>query len=268
MSALVRTTLLGEVETPRLGPEPYLVDRDGAPYVPTATGGVVLGLRLGDGVFDVDGDHAAPGVTLVHPDPAACHALTAFACLGNEAVVRTGDARGATGRVLGKREGRVIAVFPQEVLARMLPADQVVIRAHGQGAAARGGVTALNIDPGVLAALDVGSVRARVPSHLVGNGFGRPAHQWDLDVQVDRADAAHWRLGDLLCLDDVDVRHNAGHREGWLTMAVLVHASSPLPGHGPGAMPVLCGPASAFTVRVDPTGHAGLTPELLGCPDA
>ncbi|WP_018680374.1 DUF4438 domain-containing protein [Actinokineospora enzanensis] len=263
MNALVRTTLLGVVETPRLGATPHLVDRDGVPYVPTATGGVVLGLRLGDGVFDVDADHAAPGVTLVHPDPAACHALTAFACLGNTAVVRSGDARGATGRVLGKREGRVIVVYTQDVLARMVPGDQVAIHAHGQGAAG-----SLNVDPALLPALRGRSVRARVPSHLVGNGFGRPAHQWDLDLQVGPAEAAHWRLGDLVCIDDVDVRHNAGSREGWSTVAVLVHAGSPLPGHGPGAMPVLCGPTAGIDVRVDPDGHVGVTPDLLGCPGA
>ncbi|MEU5690764.1 DUF4438 domain-containing protein [Actinosynnema sp. NPDC020468] len=266
MTALVPTTLLGVVETPRLGANPYLVDRDGRPYVPTATGGVVLGLRLGDGVFDFDADHAAPGVTLVHPDPAARHALTAFSCLGNEVVVRTGAAAGSTGRVLGKRgdEGRVIAVFAPDVLARMAPTDQVAIRAYGQGAP-----DSLNIDPAVLAKLTSPlSVRARVPSWLVGNGFGRPAPMWDLDVQVARADAAHWRLGDLLCIDDVDVRHNAGRREGWLTVAVVVHAASPLPGHGPGAMPILCGPAASFAVRVDPVDHVGVTPELLGCPDA
>ncbi|WP_026423779.1 DUF4438 domain-containing protein [Actinokineospora inagensis] len=260
MSTLVRTTLLGVVETPRLGSPPHLVDRDGLPYIPTATGGVVLGLRLGDGVFDFDADHAAPGVTLSHPDPAANHALTAYACLGNAAVVRTGDARGAGGRVLGKRDGRVIAVFTQDVLARMLPGDQVAIHAHGQGSA-----DSLNVDPALVPALRGRSVRARVPSYLVGNGFGRPAHQWDLDLQVS---AAHWRLGDLVCIDDVDVRHNAGRREGWSTVAVLVHGGSPLPGHGPGAMPILCGPTAEMDVRVDPTGHVGVTADLLGCPGA
>ncbi|RLK58511.1 DUF4438 domain-containing protein [Actinokineospora cianjurensis] len=274
--ALVATTLLGVVETPRMAGYPYRVDRDGRPFLPVADAGVVLGLRLGDSVFGFDADHPAPGATLGHPDPAARHALTAFACLGNEAVVRTGAAAGAVGRVLGKRggEGRVITVFDQDVLARLLPDDQVAIRAVGQGAPAADGVTTLNIDPALLPALTAPlSVRARVPSQLIGNGVGRPAHQWDIDLQLDpetapRLHAEHLRLGDLVCVDDVDVRHNVGRREGWVTVAVVVHGASPLPGHGPGAMPVLCAPADLLDVVVEPEDHVGVTAALLGLTDA
>ncbi|SES45076.1 DUF4438 domain-containing protein [Actinokineospora terrae] len=268
---LVATTLLGVVETPRMAAYPYRVDRDGGSFLPVADAGVVLGLRLGDSVFGFDADHPAPGATLGHPDPAARHALVAFACLGNEAVVRTGAAAGAVGRVLGKRggEGRVITVFDQDALARLLPDDQIAVRAVGQGAPAADGVTTLNIDPVLLPALTAPlSVRARVPSHLIGNGVGRPAHQWDIDLQLDPGTAPGLRLGDLVCVEDVDVRHNVGRREGWVTVAVVVHGASPLPGHGPGVMPVLCAPADRFDVVVEPEDHVGVTAALLGLADA
>ena len=71
--------------------------------MPAGDGGIVLGLELGDSVFALDADHAAPGACLVHPDPAARHALAAYACVGNEVRVRTGAAAGARGAVLGKR---------------------------------------------------------------------------------------------------------------------------------------------------------------------
>ncbi|GLZ40867.1 DUF4438 domain-containing protein [Actinokineospora sp. NBRC 105648] len=272
---MITTNLTGVVETPTMAAYPYLVGRDGAAYVPTGGAGVVLGIRLGDSVFAYDADHAAPGATLVHPDPAARHALTAFACLGNEAVVRTGPAAGAEGRVLGKRGelGRVITLFDQDVLATLRPDDQVLIRAVGQGAPPAE-VTVLNVDPSLLPALtDRLSVRARVPSELVGNGIGRPAHQWDLDIQLDPDTAPRWhaedlRIGDLLCIDDIDVRYGTGRRKGWVTVAVVVHGSSPLPGHGPGAMPILCGPADRLPVEVEPDTHVGVTAALLGLSDA
>ncbi len=123
---LVSVNLLATVEQASTGPDPYRVDADGAPYVPVGDGGIVLGVRLGDGVWDHRGDHAAPGACLVHADPAAGYALAAQACAGNLAEVRTGAAAGETGAVIGKRGegGRVIAAFDQAVLRRLGPATR------------------------------------------------------------------------------------------------------------------------------------------------
>ena len=278
----VATNLGGVVETPELAGGPYRVDADGRPYVPTGDGGIVLGVRLGDSVFATDADHASPGACLVHADQAARHALVTFGCLGNPVTVRTGLAAGARGAVLGKRGelGRLIACFAPEVLARLAPTDAVVVRGHGQGAElpaphAAAGVVRLNVAPGALGLLPVDlagprvavSVRAAVPSHVAGNGIGRPAEQWDLDLQVDARTApalglAELCLGDLVAFTDLDVRHNAGHRRDQLTVGVVVHGASPQPGHGPGVMPVLCGPAAAFDLEVGPA-HRGVTEQGL-----
>lgn len=277
----VATNLSGVVETPEISDGPYRIDRDGQPYVPVGDGGIVLGVRLGDGVFDTDADHASPGACLVHPELAARHALVSFACLGNPVTVRSGAAAGARGVVVGKRGelGRVIACFAADVLSRLAPGDAIVVRGHGQGLrlpepAHSAGVVALNISPNALGLLPIDlsasavgvSVRARVPSYVVGNGIGRPAEQWDLDLAVDASVAESvglgaLRLGDLVAVEDLDVRHNAGFRRGSLTVGLVVHGGSAQPGHGPGLMPVLCGPASAF--GVDPTDHVGLTEAAL-----
>ncbi len=273
--------LTGMVESPSLPGYPYLVDADGRPYLPVGDAGVVLGVRLGDGVFAHDADHAAPGVTLAHPDQAARHALTGYACFGNRAEVRTGDAAGAAGVVLGKRgeEGRVIVVFPDDVLARLVPGDGIAVRVHGQGATLPDtpGVRMLNTDPEALAALRMTAsgdalrigVRGRVPSEVVGNGIGRPAELWDLDLQLSAPDAGRYglaglRLGDLVAVDDLDVRHNAGFRHGWRTVGLIVHGGSPLPGHGPGLMPILCGPVESLTVVAEGDDHLGVRHDDLG----
>jgi hypothetical protein len=264
----VAMNLSGAVETPVMSSSPYLIDVDGHPYVPIGTSGIVLGVRLGDSVFAHDADHAAPGVTLEHRDQAARHALTAFACLGNEAVVHGGAAAGARGRVLGKRgeQGRVIVVFPDDVLARLLPGDPILVRAHGQGAVhATPEVTMLNTDPSF--ELPSG-VRAVIPSALIGNGIGRPAQMWDLDIQVTAATAASHglaglRLGDLVAVDDLDVRHNAGYRRGWRTVGLIVHGGSPQPGHGPGLMPLLCGPRESLSVDIQADQHRGVGSDHL-----
>ena len=277
----VAVNLLGVVEHPALDGGPWRVDRNGAPYVPAGDGGIVLDLQLGDSVFRLAGDHAAPGACLTHPDAAARHALSVYACIGNTARVRTGRAAGARGVVLGQRgeEGRVIVGFSQADLARMRPSDQVAVRASGQGVrpeALRPDVTVMNLDPDVLALLPVAvpdrhdaavtvGVRMTVPSKLAGNGVGRPAAGWDLDLQLPPGPdgIGNLLLGDLVAVTDLDARWNMGYRRDWVTVGVVVHGDSPLPGHGPGITPVLTGPAGALRPRPDPAGHVGLTGAVL-----
>lgn len=284
-TAVVRTNLLGFVESAELGGSPFLVDADGRPYVPVGDGGIVLGVEIGDSVFAFDADHVAPGVTLVHPDPSARHALTGFTCIGNEVVVRDGLAAGASGRVLGKRGelGRVIAVFEQQVLTSLAPGDSVMVRASGQGAELRepladAGMEVLNVEMRVLEALGIldgggrtasVNVRAMVPSHVVGNGLGRPAHLWDIDLSLTKDNAGTFAaeeiaLGDLVAVENLDVRHNVGYRKGWVTVGVVIHGASPLPGHGPGITPILCAPASSITVQIESDDHHRVTPSILG----
>jgi hypothetical protein len=184
----VAVNLLGVVEHPTAADWPYRIDADGAPYVPAGDGGLVLGLELGDSAFRAAADHAAPGACLVHPDPAARHALTTYACIGNQVQVRSGQAAGACGAVIGKRgqDGRVIAGFRQ--------AD---LRPTAANAAA--------------------------------NATANPA------VGVADGDLL---LGDLVAVTGIDARFNMGYRDDWVTVGIVVHGSSPLPGHGPGVTPI------------------------------
>jgi hypothetical protein len=283
----VAVNLLGIVEQPEFGDTPYRVSIDGDPYVPAGDGGIVLGVRLGESVFARDADHAAAGACLVHSDQAARHALTIYSCIGNRVVIRTGRAAGARGVVVGKRgeAGRVIVSLAQDDLARLRPSDQLAVRAFGQGWRPSDfppEVTLLNIDPAALAALPISvsddggrvvvGVRVIVASKLAGNGIGRPAAGWDLDLQLSapsaRGDAqpseSSWMasgllLGDLVAVSDLDARWNMGYRRGWLTVGMVVHGASPLPGHGPGITPIVTGPAGALQAAPDSAGHVGLT---------
>jgi hypothetical protein len=91
---------------------------------------------------------------------------------------------------------------------------------------------------------------------------------WDVDLTITAETlptwAPHLLLGDLVAIEDLDVRHNIGYRRGWVTVGVVVHGGSPLPGHGPGLMPMLSGPREAFDLHVDALDHSGLASDLLG----
>ena len=67
-----------------------------------------------------------------------------------------------------------------------------------------------------------------------------------------------------MAVTDIDARCNMGYRRGWVTVGVIVHGDSPLPGHGPGLTPILTGPAEApADARRTPGGHVGLTAAAL-----
>jgi hypothetical protein len=142
------------------------------------------------------------------------------------------------------------------------------------------GVTQLNAAPGLLRALGVtvggdrivAPVRGVWPSRYVGNGIGRPALMWSLELSVarppDPPEATELQIGDLVGIADLDARFNAGYRRGWLTIGVVVHGGSPLPGHGPGVNALLSGPAERFDVTIGGSAHQGLTEaQLYGVAD-
>jgi len=156
----------------------------------------------------------------------------------------------------------------------------VSVRAVGQGARPDwlpADVTLMNLDPALLPKLPVTagtastagvevSVAAVVQAKKAGNGLGRPAPAWCLDLQLTAADGIGLRFGDLVAISDIDARYNMGYRRGWMTIGVLGHGASPLPGHGPGITVIASGPARSLLARDDGAGHTGLTASMLMLP--
>ena len=148
--------------------------------------------------------------------------------------------------------------------------------AAASGAVAEGGAELLNVDPGILPRLGVhlgeaqisAAVRGVVGSEIVGSGLGRPAHQGNLDLQVGTSHSGrialqHQAIGDLMAVANLDGRHNAGCRHGWVTVGVVVTTTSPRPGHGVGMMPILSAPGATVELDVRPDDHVGVSASLL-----
>jgi len=265
---LVTMVLAGWVTHPELDASPFQVGADGRPYVPFGAGGVLYGYGPGAPAFVGSADHPEPGATIKAGDERSQAALAAFACLGNEAWVEFADGP-ASGVVVGLRgEGQGLFVhFPQRDLRRIAPGQRIAVRCHGSGLQVTGftDVGVCHLSPRILSELaDVRqghlevSVRARIPSYLLGNGVGRPAATWETDLQSDDPEALRrhgcdgLRIGDVVALDDWEAVTMQGYTPGATTIGVVVHGDSPLPGHGPGILPVLSGPAGRLVAVLDP----------------
>lgn len=251
---LVIQSVQGKIHSPIMGPSPYRISNDGRPMILHGTGGITYNFQIGDSCMDLVGDHVEPGVSIRNEEVAENRALMTLACVGNEARVVSGDAKGAKGFVTGMHGGieHVLVYFPQEDLEKMAINDTILIKANGQGLAIEGyeDVKVMNLDPNLFEKLGIQIneegqleilVAAEIPAHLMGSGIGSAtSFSGDYDITTGDKEAVKQygldklRFGDLVLLRDCDNTYGRQYLEGAVTVGVVVHSDCILAGHGPG----------------------------------
>ena len=83
----------------------WRVAQDGKPFLTPGIGGINYNVKLGDCAFGLAGDHIEPGVSLYHDNKDFSEYLNILSCIGNEAVVMSGEGKGKRGFVTGKHGG-------------------------------------------------------------------------------------------------------------------------------------------------------------------
>ena len=163
----------------------WRVAQDGKPFLTPGIGGINYNVKLGDYAFGLAGDHIEPGVSLYHDNKDFSEYLNILSCIGNEAVVMSGEGKGKRRFVTGKHGGAedVMICFEDETLDLLCPEDKVLIRAHGQGLKLVDypEISAMNIDPELFEKLGIEEngdgtltvpVAAVIPPYLMGSGIG------------------------------------------------------------------------------------------------
>jgi hypothetical protein len=256
---LVMTAVTGEAAPPVLNSGLYDITHEGEALIVPSVGGINLNVRVGDGAFAFVADHIEPGVSIRNPDDKQNVSLNALACVGNEAVVVSGDAKGAAGRVTGKHGGieHVMIDFAPDVMRRMVLGDKIQVWACGLGLRLEDApdVKVFNADPDLLDRWGVeiardGRVRVRVakivPAAVMGSGLGRSTvvrGDYDIqtfdDVMAEKYGLRDLRLGDIVAIADADHSYGRIYRTGAISVGVVVHGRSYVAGHGPGVTSLL-----------------------------
>lgn len=272
---LVMQSVAGAVRHPSMG-NPYRIDHEGVPHILPATGAITYNVKVGDSVYAMECDHVEPGVTVRNPDAQENAAVNTLSCIGNTAIVISGDAKGARGFVTGTHGGveHVLCYFPEDALDKLAIGDRIQVRAQGQGMKIEGfedTVFCMNLDPNLFEKMNVTvedgklivPIAARVPAYLMGSGIGAgSAANGDYDIMTaDHAEIARLgldrlRYGDFVLLEDCDTSFGRGYLRGARTVGVVVHSDCVKMGHGPGVTTIFTSKTPVLDGRLDP--HANL----------
>ncbi|MCK4547486.1 MAG: DUF4438 domain-containing protein [Candidatus Eisenbacteria sp.] len=254
---LVEIGVVGEVAPVRLSGTPYRISPDGEPIILPGTGGITYNVRVGDPAGGWAADHVEPGVSVQSRDRDGSRnanaGLNVLACVGNPALVVSGDAKGGRGVVTGKHGGveHVLVDFPTSVLDKLVTGDRILVRARGLGLALPDfpEIRIFNLDPGFLQKMGlrirggkpVVPVARVIPAGVMGSGLGvSHCYSGDYDIQMSDEEAVSehgldkLRLGDIVAITDADHRFGRSVRRGALAVGVVVHTECVMSGHGPG----------------------------------
>lgn len=254
---VVKQAVVGKIHHP-IKSKTYRISAEGEPMVLPATGSITYGIHVGDSAFGLAGDHIEPSVSLINEKADENEALMVLSCLGNEATVISGDAKGEKGYVLGGHGGieHTIVEFSEEAMSKMCIDDKVQIKAWGQGLSLLDypKIKVMNIDPDLLEALDLKDdgeciefpVKCHIPAYLMGSGIGSPnPYSGDYDIMTaDKSAVEDFHIqtlcfGDFVCLNDCDNTFGRGYLKGAVSIGVVVHSDCVKMGHGPGIMTIL-----------------------------
>jgi hypothetical protein len=271
---LIAISAAGEIVAPRmpaLPGMPHVLSREGRALIVPSLGSIVYNVRVGDPALGWVAENVHPGVSIKNREEGAHVALHTLACVGNDAVVMSGDAKGAAGAVTGK-SGRwsehVIVHFPASVIERLGIGDRILVRTLGVGLqfVQAPGIVTKNLSPRLVAAWGMASrsgvlevpVVAVVPPELMGAGSGLSSDSGVLDIQtgdpelLKASGLAGLRLGDIVAFQDCDATFNSGYHKGAISVGVVSQGDSYRAGFGPGVTLLLTSRDGAIRPLVQP----------------
>jgi hypothetical protein len=267
---LVEMAVTGQVSQPAIRRGGYVHWPNGVGEMLPGMYGITYNARVGDRAFGWAGDHVEPGVSIAHSEERADYALHYLSCIGNEAEVVTGLARGARGVVTGEH-ARLLVDFAPEVLEHMTIGDTVQIRTLGRGLKleSHSDIEFKQTSPALARALGLrvenGKVTCPVamelPARIMGSGAELNAEFVDQDLMSgDRAlmtelGIDQMRLGDVIGIRNVDHRYGRSYRAGRVAICLCIHGDSVMTGHGPGILTLMTGPADTLDFDIDPTAN-------------
>lgn len=271
---LVIQSVCGSIHHPTMHGSGHWVGYDGYGRIPVGPGGITYNYQIGDSCMRIPGDHVEPGVSIKNMNDKENNALQTLSCIGNQAKIISGDAKGSIGFVTGTHGGvdHVMVYFDKETLEMLCIGDHIQIKSCGQGLKLldHPQVFIMNLDPSLLermhlkeqsGCLEVG-VTHIIPAYLMGGGLGSTtmmSADYDIMTQDKETVAAlglhDLRFGDIVAIMDHD-NHNGPHfHKGSVSIGIIVHSDSYTSGHGPGVTVLMTADQQYLKPYIEPEAN-------------
>ena len=273
---LIRISVMGEVSSPIVSKSIYRISADGIPKILPGVGGITYNLRVGDFACGWQADHVEPSVSVENKenDPRSGNganiALNVFSCIGNQANIVSGDAKGAKGVVVGKHGGieHVLVDFELEIMEKLIHGDKILIKAFGVGLELLDfpNIKLMNMDPDFLTVINPKKIDSKlqvpvthiIPAALMGSGLGRThvfSGDYDLqmfdDESIQKYGLNDLRIGDLVAILDADHSYGRIYKQGAISIGIVVHTNCIIAGHGPGVTSLMTSSTGEIIPKID-----------------
>jgi hypothetical protein len=268
--ALVEVAVAGTISPPTFRRPGFIPDNDGLSRLLPGMAGFVYNVRVGDPAFHWAGDHVEPGASIDHSDPGIHHALHYLTCIGNQAVITSGEAVGETGIVTGEH-ARLLVDFAPEIHEQLCVGDTVQIRAKGRGLKLLDypDIQLKKVSPELLSVLPISEtakglhikVAMELPVEIMASGAELNAEYVDQDLASGDRELMRelgidqMRLGDLIAIRHTDHRYGRGYQQGAVAIGLCIHGDSVMTGHGPGILTLMASREGRISWEIDPKAN-------------
>ena len=253
---LIKMSIGGYATQPSFKNPGYIPNNDGQAVIYPGMFGVVNNVKVGDKAFGWAGDHIEPGVSIDSENLNEHFALHYLVCTGNQAIVRSGEAKGGIGIVTGEH-ARNLVHFNQKILNKICIGDQIDIITHGRGLKLLDfpNIELKKIDPKLLKSMTLKVVNKKLivdvaielPIRIMGSGAELNSEYVDQDLMsgdrnlLKKLKIDQMRLGDLIVINHADHRWGRSYKKNHISIAICIHGDSVMTGHGPGIMTIMTG---------------------------
>jgi hypothetical protein len=286
--SLLKQVLLGKISSPTLFVEggltgAYVTTWNGRPKLGIGIGGIKYNVKVGDSCYGwAETEYLESGVSLLGVDESnggtayqmkeTAYAFVKYCCVGNRAIIVSGDGKGLEGVVTGKggtgASGKHVYVyFKTQDLDKLNIGDKARVNSFGVGLIITGFEgRILNIDPSILRGLQARldghvlevPVVKEIPVKLLGMGVGgSPPEQGTWCIQsnppriVEKYGLGNLRIGDLVALRDASMYYGKGYRRDAITVGIVTSGACEMAGHGPQVMAVAASESGAIKPWID-----------------
>lgn len=277
---LIKISVMGEISSPIVSKSVYRISANGTPVILPGVGGITYNLRVGDLACGWEADHVEPGVSVENRENdsrfgnAANVAFNVLSCIGNRAIVVSGDAKGSVGVVTGKHGGieHVLVDFQLDILEKLIPGDKILVKALGVGLKLTDypDIRIMNMDPEFLRTLNIQKIGKKlqvpvthiIPAVIMGSGLGKNhVYSGDYDLQMfDSKSIMEYgledlKIGDLVAISDADHSFGRIYRQGAISVGIVVHTNCITAGHGPGITSLMTSSSGRIVPKIDRTSN-------------